>query len=104
MLWQATAELASCSTLCQLENRAVRKEAWLMHEVLFEQFVSSFAVSDRSKPATLRKAKLLRGTGDKSVQWSMSNFRKMSLQTTIYSLTDRGWSQRRIANELGINR
>ena len=27
----------------------------------------------------------------------------MSLQTTIYSLADRGWSQRRIASELGIN-
>jgi DDE family transposase len=47
LLWQAAAErneeLTSCSTLCRLENRAGRKEAWLMHEVLFEQFVSSFA-------------------------------------------------------------
>jgi predicted transcriptional regulator len=34
----------------------------------------------------------------------MSNVRKVSLQTTIYSLADRGWSQRRIASELGINR
>ena len=34
----------------------------------------------------------------------MSNVLKVSLQTTIYSLTDRGWSQRRIASELGINR
>jgi len=46
LLWQAAAErdeqLASCSTLCRLENRAGRKEAWLMHEVLFEKFVSSF--------------------------------------------------------------
>jgi hypothetical protein len=33
----------------------------------------------------------------------MSNVLKVSLQTTIYSLADRGWSQRRIARELGIN-
>jgi hypothetical protein len=46
LLWQTAAErsqeLASCSTLCRLENRAGRKEAWLMHEVLFEQFLNSF--------------------------------------------------------------
>jgi predicted transcriptional regulator len=34
----------------------------------------------------------------------MSNVLKVSLQTTIYSLVERGWSQRRIARELGINR
>jgi predicted transcriptional regulator len=34
----------------------------------------------------------------------MTNVLKVSLQTTIYSLADRGWSQRRIASELGINR
>ena len=34
----------------------------------------------------------------------MSNLLKVSLQTTIYSLADRGGSQRRIASELGINR
>src|SRR5258707_3301294 len=34
----------------------------------------------------------------------MSNVLKVSLHTTIYSLADRGWSQRRIARELGINR
>jgi len=34
----------------------------------------------------------------------MSNFLKVSLQQTIYSLKDRGWSQRRIGRELGINR
>jgi hypothetical protein len=34
----------------------------------------------------------------------MSNVLKVSLQTTIYSLANRGWSQRRIASELGINR
>ena len=37
-------------------------------------------------------------------QWSMSNSLKVSLQTTIYSLNDRGWSRRRIARELGIDR
>ena len=46
LLWQSaaerSAELASSSTLCRLENRAGRKEAWLMHEVLFEKFVNSF--------------------------------------------------------------
>jgi hypothetical protein len=49
LLWQSAAErseeLASCSTLCRLENRAGRKEAWLMHQVLFEQFVASFESS-----------------------------------------------------------
>lgn len=39
LLWQTASErteqLASCSTLCRLENRAGRKEARLMHEVLF---------------------------------------------------------------------
>ena len=34
----------------------------------------------------------------------MSNVLEVSLQTTIHSLADRGWSQRRIAKELGINR
>ena len=34
----------------------------------------------------------------------MSNVLRVSLQTTIHSLADRGWSQRRIARELGINR
>jgi transposase len=34
----------------------------------------------------------------------MSNVLKVSLQTTIYGLLDSGWSQRRIAQELGINR
>jgi hypothetical protein len=37
LLWQTAAErdqeLASCSTLCRLENRAGRQEAWLMHQV-----------------------------------------------------------------------
>jgi hypothetical protein len=47
LLWQTATdrseELGSCSTLCRLENRAGRKEAWLMHQVLFEQFVGSFS-------------------------------------------------------------
>ena len=34
----------------------------------------------------------------------MSNVLKVSLQTTIYSLAQRAWSQRRIAKELRINR
>jgi predicted transcriptional regulator len=34
----------------------------------------------------------------------MSNVLKVSLQITTYSLHDRGWSQRRIARELRINR
>src|ERR1700757_2774127 len=45
LLWQTaserTEELASCSTLCRLENRAGRKEAWLMHQVLLQQFINS---------------------------------------------------------------
>jgi transposase len=34
----------------------------------------------------------------------MSNDLKVSLQATIYSLHDRGWSRRRMARELGIDR
>ena len=34
----------------------------------------------------------------------MTNFIKVSLQETIYNLYDRGWSNRRIARELKINR
>ena len=34
----------------------------------------------------------------------MSNVLTVSLQATIYSLHDRGWSRRRIARELGIDR
>jgi transposase len=37
-------------------------------------------------------------------QWSMSNVLKVSLLAAIYSLHDRGWSRRRIARELGLNR
>jgi Transposase DDE domain group 1 len=51
VLWQTatdrTEELGSCATLCRLENRAGRKEAWLIHQVLFEQFVGSFAAPPR---------------------------------------------------------
>src|SRR5467141_4890142 len=36
--------------------------------------------------------------------WSMPNVLKVNLQATIYSLNDRGWSRRRIARELGIDR
>lgn len=35
-------ELASASTLCRWENRAGRKAARAMHEVLLEQFIASF--------------------------------------------------------------
>jgi transposase len=37
-------------------------------------------------------------------QWGMSNVLKVSLQATIQSLHERGWSRRRIAHELGIDR
>jgi Transposase DDE domain group 1 len=51
LLWQTATErdqeLASCSTLCRLENRAGRQEAWLMHQVLFEQFLNSFQSAPR---------------------------------------------------------
>jgi hypothetical protein len=51
LLWQTAIdrdqELGSCATLCRLENRAGRREAWLMHQVLFEQFVGSFAVAPK---------------------------------------------------------
>jgi hypothetical protein len=35
-------DLASASTLCRWENRAGRRAAWAMHEVLIEQFIASF--------------------------------------------------------------
>jgi hypothetical protein len=50
-------------------------------------------VSDESKPATLSKAKQLHRTRNKQVQWGMSNVLKV-MQTTIYSLAVRVWSQR----------
>ena len=37
-------------------------------------------------------------------QWGMSNVLKVSLLADIYSLHDKGWSRRRIARELGLNR
>jgi len=38
-------ELASAPTLCRLENRASRAQAWAMHGVMVEQFVASFATA-----------------------------------------------------------
>jgi transposase len=38
------------------------------------------------------------------LEWSVSNILQVSLQTTIYSLNDQGWSRRRIARELSIDR
>jgi Homeodomain-like domain len=56
------------------------------------------------KTSTFWNGKQLLGTARMRDQWSMSNSLKVSLQTTIYSLSDRGWSRRRIARELGIDR
>jgi hypothetical protein len=56
------------------------------------------------KPATLWNRKQLLRTARMRAQWGMSNVLKVSLQATIYSLHDRGWSRRRIARELGIDR
>ena len=39
--------LASRSTLCRLEQRADRRTAWALHEVLFEQFVAGHPVPPR---------------------------------------------------------
>jgi len=38
----ADSSLASAPTLCRLENRADRNSAWAMHEVLVEQFITSY--------------------------------------------------------------
>lgn len=35
-------ELASSATLCSLENRADRENAWAIHRAMFEQFAKSF--------------------------------------------------------------
>jgi hypothetical protein len=69
-------------------------------------------VSGQSKPATFWNRKQLLETARMRDQWSMSNSLKVSdstelvevLQTTIYSLQDRGCSRRRIARELEIAR
>jgi len=34
--------LASAATLCRFENRAQRRNAWLIHQVFIEQFIASF--------------------------------------------------------------
>ena len=39
--------LASASTLCRLEHRADRAQAWRLHEVLVEQFIGSFKRAPR---------------------------------------------------------
>src|SRR5258708_11157130 len=57
-----------------------------------------------SKPATFWNRKQLLWTARMRDQWGMSNVLKVSLQTTIHSLHDHGWSRRRIARELGIDR
>jgi len=47
LAWQTAVErdvpLASSPTLCRLENRADRQVAWVMHQVLVEQFIGSLA-------------------------------------------------------------
>jgi predicted transcriptional regulator len=48
-----------------------------------------------------KTAPRLSGNAD---QWGMSNVLKVSLQSAIKSLAERGWSGRRIARELGLNR
>ena len=49
LAWQTAAErdeaLASSPTLCRWENRADRKVAWLVQEILINQFIASFAQS-----------------------------------------------------------
>lgn len=40
---EVTASLASPATLCRLEQRAGRREAMIMHEVLVDQFIASYA-------------------------------------------------------------
>jgi hypothetical protein len=47
LAWQTAAErdeaLASSPTLCRWENRADRKVAWSMQEIIIQQFITSFA-------------------------------------------------------------
>lgn len=38
------------------------------------------------------------------LQWGVSNILKVNLQEAIKTLKERGWSHRRIAEELGVNR
>ena len=39
---ERSADLASASTLCRLENRADRETAWALHRVMVEGFITSF--------------------------------------------------------------
>jgi len=41
---------------------------------------------------------------ERRLEWGVSNYLKVNLQTTVRSLYEQGWSCRRIARELGINR
>lgn len=47
LAWQTAVErdrpLASSPTLCRLENRADRRVAWAVHQVIVDQFIASFA-------------------------------------------------------------
>jgi hypothetical protein len=56
------------------------------------------------KTSHFLEQKQLRGTARMQDQWGMSNVLKVSLQETICTLDRRGWSRRRIARELGIDR
>ena len=56
------------------------------------------------KTSRFLEQKTALGTTQMRDQWGMSNVLKVSLQATIYSLHERGWSRRRIARELGIDR
>jgi transposase-like protein len=61
-------------------------------------------VTGRSKPATLRaRASRLHRFSNDGVN-RMANHLKVAEVLTIQALFDQGWSQRRIARELGINR
>ena len=58
------AVLASSATLCRWENRADREAAWKLHEILVEQFISSFKRAPK---------KLILDFDATPTMWSMAN-------------------------------
>jgi hypothetical protein len=95
MVGASPALLASSSSYCRLPMIISQSgflnglPCWQQRSVKKQPGIIKLRVS---KPATLRKAKQLHETCDSTELVEV-------LQTTIYSLGDCGWSQRRIASE-----
>jgi hypothetical protein len=65
---------------------------------------NSFLMSATVKPSRFLEPRTAPRICHQAGTWGMSNVLKVNLQETIHTLRDRGWSRRRIARELGIDR